>query len=83
MRALSMVVKKPAHAHDAGLITADRPNDGFFVNRPQRNPMAIGRPEGRRFLPICLAWPGRFAAGSRSGAQRVYLAGPPVRRIPQ
>jgi hypothetical protein len=39
-----MVVEKPPRADDAGLVTADRFDDGFFVNRPQTTPMAIGRP---------------------------------------
>jgi len=63
----SEVVEKPSQAHDAGLVTADRPDGGFCVNRPQTSPVGVGAPARMRGPPpIRLATLDQFAAGSGS-----------------
>jgi hypothetical protein len=73
MRSLPIIVEKPSHAHDAGLVTADRPDGGFCVNRPQTSPIGVGAPRDEPILPMF--WQGLTRVGSGRAAPA------PVRRI--
>jgi hypothetical protein len=54
---LSRLFEKPPRAHDAGLITPDRPGGGFCINCPKTNPTRERAPPGRGGLARVFASP--------------------------